>query len=111
MKNSDTHNFTYCLVITVAELDIIKKVSLKIIVSGKMTIDTPSSGIPREAVIHFYTAKLYLPGLFQRNAFLILNLILPFVDILTDYINAGYGSRQDSQNCSHVLNKTALKQI
>lgn len=48
------------------------------------------SGITREAVIGLYTAQLFLPGLFQRKAFLILNLLLPFVDFITDYINAGY---------------------
>ena len=55
----------------------------------KATISSSNAGISRESVIYLYTAKLYLPGLFQRNAFLILGIILPLVDMLTDYINAG----------------------
>ena len=47
--------------------------------------------LEREVVIMLYTAKLYLPGLFQRKAFLILGLLLPFVDFTTDCINAGNG--------------------
>ena len=48
--------------------------------------------LKREVVIMLYTAKLYLPGLFQRKAFLIVGLMLPFVDFSTDCINAGNGS-------------------
>ena len=54
-----------------------------------MTNDVTNSKIPREVVIYLYTAKLYFPGLFQRNAFLIIAIIMPLVDLLTDYINAG----------------------
>ena len=38
-----------------------------------------------------FTARLFLPGLFQRNFFLFLNLVLPLVDFGTDAINAGSG--------------------
>ena len=38
-----------------------------------------------------FTARVFLPGLFEKNVFLILNLILPLVDFLTDAINAGNG--------------------
>lgn len=47
--------------------------------------------IKREVVIMLYTAQLYLPGLFQRKAFLIVSLLLPFVDVATDWMNAGIG--------------------
>ena len=38
-----------------------------------------------------FTAKLFLPGLFEKNVFLILNLLLSLVDFSTDAINAGNG--------------------
>ena len=38
-----------------------------------------------------FTARAFLPGLFDRNVFLILNMVLPSVDFLTDVINAGSG--------------------
>ena len=57
----------------------------------------PSRLLKREVVIMLYTAKLYLPGLFQRKAFLLVGLLLPFVDFTTDWINAGNGSQLISQ--------------
>ena len=47
----------------------------------------------REVVIMLYTAKLYLPGLFERKAFLLITILLPFLDFTTDWINAGNGSQ------------------
>ena len=38
-----------------------------------------------------FTARIFLPGFFEKNVFLILNLILPLVDFSTDAINAGNG--------------------
>jgi len=38
-----------------------------------------------------FTAKLFLPGLFEKNVFLILNLLLPIVDFSTDAVNSGNG--------------------
>ena len=38
-----------------------------------------------------FTARVFLPGLFKKNVFLILNIVLPLVDFLTDAINAGNG--------------------
>jgi len=42
-----------------------------------------------EQVKNFYEADLFVPGLFEHIFFLILGLILPFVDYATDYYNAG----------------------
>ena len=42
-----------------------------------------------EQVKNFYEADLFVPGLFDHIFFLILGLILPFVDYATDYYNAG----------------------
>jgi len=42
-----------------------------------------------EQVKNFYQADLFVPGLFDHIIFLILGLILPFVDYGTDYYNAG----------------------
>ena len=36
-----------------------------------------------------FTARAYLPGLFERKAFLIVGLALPLLDFATDCINAG----------------------
>jgi len=36
-----------------------------------------------------FTARAYLPGLFERKAFLIVGLTLPLLDFATDCINAG----------------------
>ena len=44
-----------------------------------------------EAVIALYTARQFLPGFFARQSFLILYLILPLVDLATDWNNAGTG--------------------
>ena len=49
--------------------------------------------LKREVVIMLYTAKLYLPGLFQRKAFLLITMLLPFLDFTTDWINAGNSSQ------------------
>ena len=46
--------------------------------------------ISRETVIALYTARAYLPGFFSRKI-LLLVLILPIVDLTTDWINAGIG--------------------
>jgi len=47
-----------------------------------------------------FTARVFLPGLFEKNVFLILNLILPLVDFSTDAINAGNGLHR---NIDHEL--------
>jgi len=36
-----------------------------------------------------FTARAFLPGLFERKAFLIVGLVLPLLDFATDCINAG----------------------
>ena len=51
--------------------------------------------ITRELVIAFYTAKLFLPGFFSRQFFLIVALVTPFLDFGTDYYNAGSVTRYD----------------
>jgi len=38
-----------------------------------------------------FTARAFLPGFFQRNVFLIMNLVFPLLDFSTDVINAGNG--------------------
>ena len=45
--------------------------------------------ITTEEVARLYTARLFLPGFFQRRAFLIFLAALPLIDFITDYINAG----------------------
>jgi len=45
--------------------------------------------VTTEQVKNFYEADLFVPGLFDNIFFLILGLILPFVDYATDYYNAG----------------------
>ena len=70
---------------------LIEKQCSNFLSSEKMASNSIKSEMTREVVTYLYTAKLYLPGFFQRNAFLIIGLILPLVDMLTDYINAGYG--------------------
>ena len=53
-----------------------------------------SARISQETVAALYAAKLFLPGpkenVFRRLLFY-LKLILPLVDFLTDWINAGTG--------------------
>ena len=69
----------------------------------------PTRLIKREVVIMLYTAQLYLPGLFQRKAFLIVSLLLPFVDVATDWMNAGIGLQlmfQYQPNCLFVKRGT-----
>ena len=44
--------------------------------------------ISREAVKILYTARLFWPGLLRRQALLIVYLILPIIDFVSDYINA-----------------------
>ena len=48
-----------------------------------------SKRIKLEVLIALYTARAFLPGLFQRQLFLIVFLILPIFDLSTDWINAG----------------------
>ena len=57
----------------------------------QMTNQNQNQNLAREIVIDLYSDQLFLPGFFQRQAFLILNLFLPIVDFITDYINAGFG--------------------
>jgi len=45
--------------------------------------------INREAVIALYAARLFLPGFFARRFLLLVPIILPLVDMATDWINAG----------------------
>ena len=37
----------------------------------------------------FYKAKLFLPGFFEKSLFLMLGILLPFLDYVTDYYNGG----------------------
>ena len=48
-----------------------------------------SKKMKRELVIAFYTARLFLPGFFNRTILLIIGLIVPWLDFGTDYYNAG----------------------
>ena len=65
-------------------------IDMKLSKSGK---SKPSfkKRLTREVVITLYTARQFLPGLFQRQFFLILHLVLPVVDFSTDWVNAGNG--------------------
>jgi len=47
--------------------------------------------IKQNVAAALFMARAFLPGFFDRKAFLILNLVLPLVDFLTDGINAGSG--------------------
>ena len=47
--------------------------------------------IKENVIDALFTARLFLPGFFQRNIFLFLSLILPLVDFSTDDVNAGSG--------------------
>ena len=51
----------------------------------------PESKLSQEAITALYVAREFLPGFFQKKVFLIISLILPFVDFITDYSNAGTG--------------------
>jgi len=52
-------------------------------------ISDENCSVSTETVKFLYTKKLYLPGFFERKAFLIIFAALPLVDFITDYINAG----------------------
>ena len=61
-------------------------------------LDTSNAGsndttgrIKQNVTDALFTARVFLPGLFEKNVFLILNIVLPLVDFLTDAINAGNG--------------------
>ena len=55
-------------------------------------LSTEKTGrIKQNVTAALFTARVFLPGLFEKNVFLILNLVLPLVDFLTDAINAGIG--------------------
>ena len=57
-------------------------------------LDTSNAGterIKQNVAAALFTARQFLPGFFDRKAFLIVSLILPLVDFLTDGINAGSG--------------------
>jgi len=41
------------------------------------------------STIALFTARAFLPGLFERKVFLIVGLLLPLLDFATDCINAG----------------------
>jgi len=43
----------------------------------------------RNYTIGLFTARAFLPGLFERKAFLIVSLMLPLLDFATDCVNAG----------------------
>ena len=45
--------------------------------------------LQREAIIGLHTARAFLPGLLERRFLWILPIILPLVDLTTDWINAG----------------------
>jgi len=49
-----------------------------------------------------FTARVFLPGFFQRNVFLIMNLVFPLVDFSTDVINAGNGLHKTVVYCARV---------
>ena len=53
------------------------------------SIKSMKGKIKREIVIAFYTSGLFLPGFFNRNFFMLLGLVVPFIDFGTDYYNAG----------------------
>jgi len=68
---------------------------------GLFLLDTSNAGsnlssnttgrIKQNVTDALFTARVFLPGFFEKNVFLILNLILPLVDFSTDAINAGNG--------------------
>ena len=45
--------------------------------------------LKRETIIALYTAKLFLPGFMDRQAFLIINFILPLLDFGLDWYHSG----------------------
>ena len=42
-----------------------------------------------EAVIALFTARAFLPGMLQRPLIMMLFMLLPCVDMITDIINSG----------------------
>ena len=55
-------------------------------------VSTDTTGrIKRNVADALFTARAFLPGLFERKVLLILNIVLPLVDFSTDAINAGNG--------------------
>ena len=65
-------------------------IDMKLSQSGKSK-PSVKKRLTREVVITLYTAREFLPGFFQQQFFLILNLVLPLVDFSTDWVNAGNG--------------------
>lgn len=53
--------------------------------------ESEQSRLSEDAIIELYVEREFLPGFFQTKVFLIISLILPFVDFITDYSNAGTG--------------------
>jgi len=48
-----------------------------------------TGAIKRNSTIALFTARAFLPGLFERKAFLIVGFFLPLLDFATDCVNAG----------------------
>ena len=46
--------------------------------------------IERKLVAKFYKSRLFLPGWFEKQLFLGIQIILPFFDFGTDYANSGH---------------------
>ena len=59
---------------------------------GQSTLSTVNARLKLEVVIALYAARAYLPrGITNTQFFLIFKLVLPLVDVATDWINAGLG--------------------
>ena len=85
VRSSDTRNQIKSLRLSI----------LSTVLKSNQGDENISTLMTREVVIMLYTARIYLPGLFQRKAFLLVSLLLPFVDFTTDWINAGNGSQYE----------------
>ena len=59
--------------------------------AGSNASNDTTGRIKQNVTDALFTARVFLPGLFEKNVFLILNIVLPLVDFLTDAINAGNG--------------------
>mgnify|MGYP006944968752 CR=1 FL=1 len=59
--------------------------------AGSYLSTATTTRIKQNVTDALFTARVFLPGLFEKNVFLILNIFLPLVDFLTDAINAGNG--------------------
>ena len=61
-----------------------------------------SSKITREVTLILHAARMFVPRFFQRKPFLVYYTLLPLIDFVTDYFNAGIVLFQRLVTCTRT---------